>query len=73
MNKKTLQWISVKDRLPNIGDKILITDGDYIESKEVVGLDDLSNWYVCNSGCRMSNYEITHWAYYNLPEIKNDD
>ena len=64
------EWISVKDRLPEFGEKVLITDvsGDVLVysleqtcSGECWWEDEYWNWY----------NDVTHWM--PLPEPPKDD
>lgn len=50
-----MEWISVEDKYPRIGDLILMSDGTTIWVDEARQPQD---WY----------YEWTHWHPYQLPE-----
>ena len=38
------EWISVEDRLPEIGEPCLLTDGDKMATSQRIALDGVSNW-----------------------------
>jgi len=69
-----MDWISINDRHPENGEKVLMTDG----KRQCVAYSSLSfntleysNCCGCNCGCVFSN--MTHWMHLPMLPIKDGD
>jgi hypothetical protein len=73
LNLREDQWISVKDRLPEIEKEILYTDSKYNEIYlGIMSLDDELNPYFTHYDF-LEDKGITHWMPLpNLPEMKDE-
>lgn len=61
-----MEWISVKDRLPNDSNEVIITDGRFVTGGYGWYGDYFSNDYDDN----MELSEITHWMPLPAPPTK---
>lgn len=59
-----MEWISVKDHLPNNGGHYLVV-ADWMGVIEKAEFDGKSNWYIHNH-----MFDVTHWM--PLPELPKD-
>lgn len=76
-----MKWISVKDKLPNKNEKVIVTDGKHVclhykqsafnfigdEGKDLYPIGDLKDANGKWIDCCNLTENITHWMY--LPEI----
>jgi hypothetical protein len=63
--KQGIQWISVKDRLPENYKTVVASNGQtFCKAKYI------NDWIIISCDYAMSPEEITHFAYLNLPESK---
>ena len=63
------QWISVKERLPEYADSVLVTDirdGYTSIASRTKGTRGVQDWWECDDTFRLPISEITHWM--PLPE-----
>lgn len=60
-----MEWISVKDRLPEKDHQVVITDGNNIEVANIANSGEDFYWCGC---CSWLDGSPTHWAEINLPE-----
>ena len=68
-----MEWISVKDRLPEKGKEVLLTDGEQAKEGNLKkdsndSYRSWSKWFTCD--CCYSLGEITHWA--ELSDLPKD-
>lgn len=57
------EWISVKDRLPSIGEDVLVYDGEWFHV-DYLNNSDSVDWGRC--------FDVTHWMPLpNAPESSN--
>ena len=63
-----MDWIDVKDRLPNKGDIVLVTEtvpqvtGGVIRLIHMMGFKRRGHWWYTNDGWRTNHPEwVTHW------------
>ena len=68
---KASDWISVKDRLPKYGERVLVCqtfdDGLYVSTATRVSINRVDRWYV-DDGFDIDF--ITHWQKIVLPKIE---
>jgi hypothetical protein len=65
-----MEWISVKERLPEFGVKVLVTDGEDIDlAVHYRGTKRHPDWCSCTRSC----LDVTHWTTPLLPrEIEEE-
>lgn len=66
-----MEWISVKDRFPEDGKKVLLTDGKYIYVGHYSDYKDPrfdNTFYFCEC-CTGLSINLTHWM--EFPELPN--
>lgn len=61
-----MEWISVKDRLPELDTFILSTDGEIVATtiRQISDQDDEETWNYFTSGCGCCDSDmknVTHW------------
>lgn len=67
-NTRDSGWISVKDRLPEIAEGVLITDGKHVAAAKLYGsLDGIASWNIYGVSAYDMEFEVldevavTHW------------
>lgn len=63
----THEWISVKDRLPENKQEVLVYDDDFMEMMVCRYEDDQWNYYFMLKNTSLQIMKVTHWMY--LPEL----
>ena len=61
------QWISVEDRLPGHGVRVLITDGENIGHARTQDRLHGYSWLVVSSNTHVPMSDVTHWMPLPLP------
>lgn len=63
-----MEWISVKDRLPNDGDPVLISDGNLVREGTFLKWDGYNSW------CQPRGMkEVTHWMPLPKPPLNQKE
>ena len=65
-------WISVEDRLPEVGERVLITCLSAISKGQVVNITryEGANWRDGYNGIKVLSSHVTHWM--PLPELPGE-
>lgn len=63
-----MEWISVKDRLPEIFKIVIVTDGKGVAAGAWQGGH---HWLVRNAIRKVCKEEVTHWM--PLPQVPKED
>lgn len=88
-NMRLSGWISVKDKLPNVGERVLVfgvSKLDWAKGRNVIAITSMSDYNIFDSRTKtdpywispwqyfMTDYEITHWmALPTEPKGENED
>ena len=65
-----MEWISVKDRLPNIGQKVLLLTNNTVQEEiYMFDMSDIDDWNTCQFWSRddVDNNNILDWEDYWQP------
>lgn len=70
--KKSVEWISVKERLPEIDVQVLVADENYPIVYYIATRNEISSggwvWNIRYSYEDIDEINVTHWSY--LPRLK---
>lgn len=72
LKEQDAKWISVSEKLPECGRKVLVTDvrDGFVSTSELFARGKV-DWWECEDTMRLQVGEITHWM--PIPEVPKED
>ena len=65
--KKTMKWISIKDKLPENSTRVIACSNNWVGESFFDYFNDKPKWYTQENCCLRGLYDVSHWM--PLPEL----